>query len=139
MFVFAISLLMKPNPVLALSGEVKLNPKRFELLIAKAKAGDGSAAEELATISAKGDVTKISDTNLRNLASLLDSPSGWTRMWAAGAIGNFGPRAMKYAPRLQQIVSEESCNMTGLTAADTASFSLQKMGITPHPFGCTKK
>jgi hypothetical protein len=116
--------------------EFKMNSGDIEKIILLAKRGDVSAAEKLAHVTVNIDSEKINDDTLRRLASLLDSPNGSVRLWAAAAIGNFGARATEYAPRLQKIVSEEACNMTGLSAADTASSALNKMKITTVPFGC---
>jgi hypothetical protein len=106
-------------------------------LIMAARARNYIAAEELAQIVRKIDTSTVDDNSLKEIASLLDSTDGAVRMWVAGALGHFGIRASAYAPRLQQMVSEESCNLTGITAADTAHFALTRMGIVRGPFGCS--
>lgn len=113
---------------------VQTNP--LSQLIIAARARNYVAAEELAQYVRKIDTSTVDDNSLKEIASLLDSTDGAVRMWAAGALGHFGIRASAYAPRLQQMVSEESCNLTGITAADTAHFALTRMGIVPGPFGC---
>lgn len=118
--------------------ELQIPLSDIEEMIVSASNGDVSAAEELAHISGDAEAQKINDDTLRNIVSLLDSPSGPVRLWAAAAVGNFGTRSAQFAPRLQKMVSEEACNMTGLSAADAASFALKKIGILPAPFGCKK-
>jgi len=114
---------------------VQTNP--LSQLIIAARARNYVAAEELAQYVRKIDTSTVDDNSLKEIASLLDSTDGAVRMWAAGALGHFGIRASAYAPRLQQMVSEESCNLTGITAADTAHFALTRMGIVPVLFGCS--
>lgn len=116
--------------------EFKVTLHDIEKMIDLANRGDVSAAEELAHSTVGVNSKGIDDNTLNRISSLLNSPSGAVRMWAAAAIGNFGSRANEYSPRLQEMVSHEACNMTGISAADTASMALQKMGITPIPFGC---
>lgn len=116
---------------------VQTNP--LSQLIMAARARNYVAAEELAQYVRKIDTSTVDDNSLKEIASLLDSIDGAVRMWAAGALGHFGIRASAYAPRLQQMVSEESCNLTGITAADTAHFALTRMGIVPGPFGCSHR
>ncbi|WP_073215995.1 hypothetical protein [Massilia sp. CF038] len=113
--------------------------KTVASLIKKAGSGDHSAAEKLANITHGSAAAQIGDTQLAALAALLDSPSGAVRLWTAAALGNFGLRAAIHAPRLQHIVSSEACNMTGISAAATASVALEKMGMTPNPPGCRRK
>jgi len=113
--------------------------RKFEILFEQAQNGDSLAAEKLARLSHVVDGSGIDDRTLSNIASLLGSPKGDIRMWAAAAIGDFGVRASIYAPRLQQIVTEESCNFTGIGSADTAARALEKMGMIPAPFGCSRR
>lgn len=131
------ALLLGPAWAFPVPKEEQTLSKKFEVLFKHARDGDASAAEKLARLSHDVDVSDIDDRTLSEVASLLDSPRGYIRMWAAAAIGNFGVRASIYAPRLQQIVTEESCNFTGISAADTAAFALEKLGIVPSPFGCS--
>jgi len=114
-------------------------PKSLAQLITAARKGDHSAAEEIANYVRRIDIANVDDSSLQDIASLLESSDGTVRLWAAGAIGHFGSRATPFAPRLQEMVSEESCNMTGISAADTAHFALKRMGIEPQPFGCAQR
>jgi hypothetical protein len=88
------------------------------------------------------DPATIDEQTLHEIGLLLSSADPVDVSHTARAMMYLGPRARPYARRLQQIVSEEHCNMTGLGPGDPAGMALKKSGIPARPSGClawTKK
>lgn len=88
------------------------------------------------------DPATIDDQTLHEIGLLLSSADPVDVSHAARAMMYLGRRARPYTRRLQQIVSEEHCNMTGVGPGDSAGMALKKSGIPARPSGClawTKK
>lgn len=123
--VFAVFALMQMLP--AIASELPVDPFLQ---------GGAPGARTRMLILREVDSAMIDDKTLHEIGALLESADGVVVSRAAVALGRIGRRSLPYTRRLQQIVSEESCNMTGVGAGDFASVALINMGIPPRPRGC---
>lgn len=98
--------------------------------------GGASGARTLMLIVRGVDPAEVDGTTLHEIGALLDSADPLVISYAVKALRRIGPRALPYTGRLQQIVVEEHCNITGIGRGDVAASALEKIGIPARPHGC---
>jgi hypothetical protein len=118
--------------------------KRLKEAMAKVREGETStsrtdAAEYLATLTRGINPSKVDDTTLAELVSLLETQEDSVRYWVAASLGNLGPRAKMAVPTLLKLLPQVDCVRGSLTSAPAIRLALERMGETPPPPKCGSK
>ena len=137
--------LMATTTCSALTGNDARLAKQIQGTIEKIKGMKGppsmartDEAEHLADLTKRIVPTKVDDSTLKSLISLLDcAPDDSVRLWVAVAIGNLGPRASPAVPPLLRHIGEITCSpFISRTPAATPRFTLKRIGVKPPPQNC---
>ncbi len=91
------------------------------------------AAEHLESLTKKIRSEDVTDTLVKELISLLDSPDDSVRYWVALSLGDLGPAATAAIPKLEKMLPDAECIYGVITSADGIRYALFKMGVRLPP------
>lgn len=90
------------------------------------------AAQNLAKLTRGKNLGGIDESQIVEIAALLDSPDDTVRTWVAACLGHFGSRAKFAVPKLEEILAETDCSF-GPSSAATIRPALRKIGVVVPP------